>query len=333
MQKIITLTFANINKSMTSKANPTTTGLFTGYPPWAQLLITLGATMVGFQLLGGFLGIAIAYPFYPGAPDSYLQHLSQPAGDEGMRIPFLIAQGISQLVGFFLVPWLLVRFLYKGRLRQLAGSKTYGLPVLIAVLITFFFMGVNAPFIEWNKNVSFPEALAGLEKTLRALEDSLAGTSEFITRFGNTGELLLGLMVVAVIPGIGEELVFRGLVQNHVFRITKNIHLAIWAGALLFSLFHLQFFGLVPRMLLGVMFGYLYYFSGNIVYPMVAHFFNNGFTLVMMYLYQVKAVDFNIEDTETLPLSQVIISAAITGVLFLSFKRNSQRINANEQLG
>ena len=103
--------------------------------------------------------------------------------------------------------------------------------------------------------------------------------------------------------------------KNHVLRITKNIHVAIWVGAFLFSLFHLQFYGLVPRMLLGVMFGYLYYFSGNIIYPMIAHFVNNGFTLIMLYFYQQGIVDFNIENTDVLPWPQVIFSTGITSFL------------------
>ena len=191
-------------------------------------------------------------------------------------------------------------------------------------------MGVNAPFIEWNQNFVFPEALAGLEEKLKALEDTLAKTSEFITNFDNVGQLLLGLVVVAIIPGIGEEFVFRGLIQNHVYGISKNIHVAIWVSALLFSLFHMQFYGLVPRMLLGTLFGYLYYFSGNIIYPIIAHFFNNGFTLVMLYLFQQNIVEFNIDDTEVLPWSQVIFSVGITLVLFFVFQRIAKQNLADE---
>ena len=130
--------------------------------------------------------------------------------------------------------------------------------------------------------------------------------------------------MVAIIPGIGEEFVFRGLIQNHIFGISKNIHIAIWVSAFLFSLFHMQFYGIIPRMLLGVLFGYLYYFSGNIIYPMVAHFFNNGFTLVMLYLFQHNIVEYNIDDSEVLPWPQVIFFTALTLVLFYIFKRNAK---------
>ena len=315
---------------MTIKSNPTTHFLFNTHNPWVMLLITLGVTMVGFQFIGSFFGILFAFVFYPGSIEQFYQALLNPTIDENMRTPFLIMQGTAALTGFFLLPWLLLKNFYKGQLADLSSVKVNSQLVVITVLIALFFMGVNAPFIEWNQNFVFPEALAGLEEKLKALEDTLAKTSEFITNFDNVGQLLLGLVVVAIIPGIGEEFVFRGLIQNHVYGISKNIHVAIWVSALLFSLFHMQFYGLVPRMLLGALFGYLYYFSGNIIYPIIAHFFNNGFTLVMLYLFQQNIVEFNIDDTEVLPWSQVIFSVGITLVLFFVFQRIAKQNLADE---
>jgi CAAX protease family protein len=295
-----------------------------------MLLITLSVTMIGFQFIGAFLGLLVAFSFFPGNIDSYLQALQNPTLNESMRTPFLIMQGVGSLTGFILAPWILLKYYYQGHVNNFSAAKTKPLLLLITVFIAFFFMAVNAPFIEWNQNFIFPESLAGLEQKLKAIEHTLAETSSFITNFDNVGQLFLGIVVVAIIPGIGEEFVFRGLIQNHLFGISKNIHVAIWLGALLFSLFHLQFYGLVPRMLLGAMFGYLYYFSGNIIYPIVAHFFNNGFTLVMLYLFRQDMLKYNIEDTDVLPWSQVVFAAAITLVMFMSFKRNVKKDLANE---
>jgi CAAX protease family protein len=297
-----------------------------------MLLITLGVTMIGFQFIGAFLGLLIAFLFFPGDADTYFQALQHPTLNESMRTPFLIMQGVGSLTGFILAPWILLKYYYQGDIKNFSVAKAKPILVLITLFIALFFMGVNAPFIEWNQNFIFPEALAGLEEKLKVIEETLAETSSFITNFDSLGQLFLGLIVVAVIPGIGEEFVFRGLIQNHLFGISKNIHVAIWLGALLFSLFHLQFYGLVPRMLLGAMFGYLYYFSGNIIYPMVAHFFNNGFTLVMLYLFRQDMLEYNIEDTDVLPWSQVLFAAVITGVMFMSFKRNAKQDLGNEEL-
>lgn len=315
---------------MTIRPNPTTHNLFNTHNPWLMLLISLGVAMVGFQFIGSFFGILIAVVFYPGNMEQFYQALLNPTSDESMRTPFLIMQGVAALTGFIIMPWMLLKFYYQGRVANFSWSTTKSQLVVITVFIALFFMGVNAPFIEWNQNYVFPEALAGLEEKLQALEDTLAKTSEFITNFDNAGQLLLGLVVVAIIPGIGEEFVFRGLIQNHIYSISKNIHVAIWMSALLFSLFHMQFYGIVPRMLLGGMFGYLYYFSGNIIYPMIAHFFNNGFTLVMLYLFKQNIVEYNIEDTEALPWFQVIFSAGITLVLFFAFQKSAKQNLANE---
>ena len=315
---------------MTNRPNPTTRSLYSTHNPWLMLFISLAVVMVSFQFLGSFLGIVIAFPFYPGNMEMYLQGLLNPILDESMRTPFLIIQGVGAFTGFILMPWVLLKYYYQGQIQDFSSAKTSLPLVAITVFIALFFMGVNAPFIEWNQNFIFPEALSGLEEKLKALEDTLAETSAFITNFDSIGQLMLGLVVVAIIPGIGEEFVFRGLIQNHVYGISKNIHVAIWVGALLFSLFHLQFYGLVPRMLLGALFGYLYYFSGNIIYPMIAHFFTNGFTLVMLYLFKQNMVEYNIEDTEVLPWSQVGFSAVITLFLFILFKKMQSKNSANE---
>lgn len=310
---------------MTIRPNPTTNSLLNTHNPWLMLLITLGVAMIGFQFIGSFFGLLLAFPFYSGDLDMFIQALLNPTTDENMRTPFLIIQGTAAITGFIIMPWLLLKFYYKGQIADLSSSTTKVQLVVITVFIALFFMGVNAPFIEWNQNFVFPEVLAGLEEKLKALEETLAKTSEFITNFDNVGQLFLGLVVVAIIPGIGEEFVFRGLIQNHVYGISKNIHVAIWVSALLFSLFHMQFYGVVPRMLLGAMFGYIYYFSGNIIYPMIAHFFNNGFTLVMLYMFKQDMVEYNIEDTEVLPWFQVVFSAGITLLLFFAFQRTAKQ--------
>jgi len=309
---------------MTIKPNPTTRSLFNAYNPWLLLFVTLGVTMAGFQFIGSFLGILFAFPFYPGDIQMFFQALTDPTHDENMRVPFLVVQGVGSITGFIIMPWLLLKYFYKGHLSDVGSANAKPILIFIALFITLFFMGANAPFIKWNQDFTFPDALSGIEEKLKVMEEMLSETSNFITRFDNIGQLMLGIVVVAIIPGIGEEFVFRGLVQNHLYRISKNIHVAIWFGALLFSLFHLQFYGLVPRMLLGALFGYLYYFSGNIIYPMIAHFFNNGFTLIMLYLYQQNVVEYNIEDADVMPWPQVIFSAVLTLLLFILFKKNAQ---------
>ena len=172
-------------------SNPSTSKLYSAYNPWMLLLVTLGVTMVGFQFIGAFFGLSLSYFFYLGDMEMYFQAMRS-LEDEAMRTPFLIMQGVGSLTGFIILPWLLLKYFYKGHVADLGGKINNPLLVL-TIFITLFFMGFNAPFIEWNQNFSFPEAFAGLEEKLKALEDTLAKTSEFITHFDSWWQLALGV--------------------------------------------------------------------------------------------------------------------------------------------
>jgi membrane protease YdiL (CAAX protease family) len=93
-------------------------------------------------------------------------------------------------------------------------------------------------------------------------------------------------LLIAVLPAIGEELMFRGVIQRLLTVQFKNYHWGIWGSAFLFSAIHFQFYGFLPRMLLGALFGYMLVYTGSIVYPMIAHFVNNFASLLLAYLIQ-----------------------------------------------
>jgi hypothetical protein len=111
------------------------------------------------------------------------------------------------------------------------------------------------------------------------------------------------------------------LIQTELYRGTKNIHVAIWISSILFSAFHVQFFGFVPRLLLGALFGYLYYWSGNIFVPMLAHIINNSLTVIVIYLNQQGMVsDEMVADDSAAPWPAVIVCAIICTALLYYFK-------------
>ena len=93
--------------------------------------------------------------------------------------------------------------------------------------------------------------------------------------------------MVAMIPAIGEELLFRGVLQKQLIKGLGNAHVAIILTAVIFSAFHLQFLGFFSRALLGMLFGYLYYWSKNMWYPILTHFTNNGLALLLAIIYGV----------------------------------------------
>jgi hypothetical protein len=115
------------------------------------------------------------------------------------------------------------------------------------------------------------------------------------------------------------------MLQPLLQRATHNAHTAIWISAFLFSALHMQFFGFVPRMLLGALFGYLYSWSGNLIVPMFAHFINNGFSVILLYLHQLGKVNIDLESTEAAPWPVVISGTILTFGLLVYLKRHFQR--------
>lgn len=144
---------------------------------------------------------------------------------------------------------------------------------------------------------------------------------------------MVGFVVIAIIPGIGEELLFRGVLQNSLHRVTKNKHIAIWVAAFLFSAIHIQFYGLVPRMMLGAVFGYLYVWSGNLWYPMIAHATNNGLAVIIAYASQSSESEFDIDEAESVPLVLKMIGAIVFLVMIYGFKKKvTNKIPSFEKL-
>lgn len=287
---------------------------------FASLLI-----LVGFVMLGLFIGQLIGFMISLLLFNFDMQYVSDimvnPASHPDAKLPLLIMQAGGTFFGFILAPLLHLRLIDQRRSATWFHSKYLDITLLgIVFLIMMAFMVANAIVIDWNMNIDFGKFSTNFEEWARAKEEQLNELTKYLTRFDNIGALLAGLIVIAVLPAIGEEIVFRGVLQRKLYHIVSNHHVAIWIAAILFSAIHLQFYGFFPRMLLGALFGYIYYWSANLWYPIFAHFVNNGFTLIMLYLYQQKTTDINLEATDAVPWSTALIAFIIGAALLLYFK-------------
>ncbi len=285
-------------------------------------LIAILLLSIGFFLtIGPILGIVIALPFFDFNFNRVLSILSNPTAYAEAKVPIYIIQGISQVVSFIIVPWLYLQYVERKRLSIFFKELSLGtIPVALVFTMVIAFMGVNSIIMEWNMGWQLPE-LGGFERIAKKFEETAKIQTEFLTTFDSNGQFFLALIVIAVIPGISEELLFRGFIQNLLNSVTGNAHAAIWIGGFVFSLFHMQFYGLVPRMLLGVLFGYLYYWSGSLSLAMLAHFVNNAFTVIMMYMFQKGVISIDIQTEESASTIYALVSLAIFGALVYGFKQ------------
>ena len=291
--------------------------------PYINILLVLATVFAGFVVVGPMIGIMLAMPFYNGTLLDFIQTLGDPVGHPEIKLPFFIVQGASTLIGLIVAPALLL-LAKKKTIRLLSTVPKVSLTLYLLVpIITIAFMLVNSPFIEWNAGIRFPEFLSSFEEWAKTREEFAMKVTTFLTTFDTSGELIIGLLVIAVLPAIGEEFVFRGLIQPQLHKNTGNIHAAIWISAILFSAMHMQFFGFVPRMLLGALFGYLYHWSGNLWLAILAHFVNNGFSVLMLYSHQQGVSKLDMNSTESAPWGAVLGAAIVSFILLYIFKKQS----------
>lgn len=299
---------------------------------WGSLLV-----LVGFMLIGMAVGNVLAVmvlAIYLGADTESVTALLTQLFAQPEKIPngwnaLMIMQGTVHFFSY-LLPTLIYWFYIERRtIGDLSTDRKPAWHIwALAFVLVLVFIPVNSKFIEWNQAMDLPDALSGLEKWMRDKEDQLSVMTEFLTSYTSFGQLLIALFVVTVLPALGEEILFRGVIQSKLYLELRNIHVAIWLSAAIFSAIHFQFYGFLPRMMLGALFGYLYYWSGNLWVAILAHFVNNGFVLVMMYLHNVGLIKINIEEAKSMPLmlilASLVVSAGILGVI----RKNGQGAGA-----
>ncbi len=275
-------------------------------PVLISLLGIFALFILGFVVIGPAVGIAVASLFYEG---DLLEAMTNPLQHPDIRNGILISQGIASTVGLALLPWFYLRFIEKKPIRPFFKPEPGVFKVFVLLAFSVMLLAVViSPLVEWNASLDIPGSFGDWA---RETETMAEGIIKMITTDLSPMMFLVSLVVIALIPGIGEELVFRGLIQNEMYRANKNPHVAIWLTAIIFSAIHLQFLGFVPRVLLGAFLGYVYYWSGNLLVPMLAHFLNNGLQLLGLYLYQHGVLSYNVEETKSAPWLAVIVAAPL----------------------
>lgn len=202
-------------------------------------------------------------------------------------------------------------------------------PIDIRFLILSVILIVAAqPLISllgyYNNQLSLPPSLAGLEQKIRMLEDSAAQIMERLLLTDSVSVLIINLIVVAVIAGLTEEFFFRGTLQQIFEKICSNKHLAIWITAIIFSAVHFQFYGFLPRMLLGALLGYLFVWSGNLWISVIVHTLNNAMAVLLFHYYYKTPTYHNIEtigvgDTWWTSLISLVIVSLICYLLIKDY--------------
>ena len=257
-----------------------------------------------------------------------------------------------QTVGTFLLPPFICAWLWSAKplewlgLRQqsaVSNQHSVWIFALAILLMVVALPGINL-LADWNSRVELPAFMAGIEQWMRAQEDAaMVLTARFLSGSG-IGVLLVNVGLIAFLPAMSEELTFRGVIQGLIrgqkseVRSQKSdvrCHIAVWVTAILFSAIHLQFYGFVPRMLLGALFGYALVWTGSLWVPIVMHFTNNVITVVAYWIISNRGIDpqavemFGVGETAWVGWLSLALTAA--GV-YLFWRLSRQMSNASSRI-
>lgn len=188
--------------------------------------------------------------------------------------------------------------------------------------------------VFWNEHMSFPDSMAGLEATWRKWEEAGAKTTNEILSVSSIGAMIVNVLIVGLFTGFAEEMFFRAGFQKLMIQSGLHPGIAIWLAALIFSAVHMQFFGFVPRLLLGAMFGYVYYRTGSIWASALLHGINNSIVVVSTWLAALGIISENVDDIfiNASGFPWIFVASSAITIIFLIytakpvslfFKRNS----------
>jgi membrane protease YdiL (CAAX protease family) len=299
-------------------------GLFKNSSPFVKILFSLFCLVLGYTIFA-LLGIILSIIFFGTSFESIANSLNHPDASNVQVLKFLQA---CFSIGMFIFPPILIAWFLHGKIGvYLKLNKKIQLnALLLAILLVLFSMPLINFLIYINQNISFPESLKGFEVILKKMESEAQKTTEVFLAASSIKNYLVNLLIIALIPALGEEFLFRGTFQRLFHEWFRNIHFAIFLSAFIFSSIHFQFYGFFPRLVLGILFGYLFYWSGNLWLPVIAHFFNNAFAVTLIYMKSDLARKAENFGTGSEMVPSVIISALLLSIILYQLYKMQKKI-------
>ena len=229
----------------------------------------------------------------------------------------------AQTIATFLLPPILCAYIWSDDHKPFIwlrlDTRPDGFLCLIAIGIMLCAIPAINLLADLNNRIIFPACMAGLEQQLRAMEEAASVLTERFLQADNLGGLLINIGLMALLPALSEELSFRGTLQQ----VLGRNHVAVWLTAIIFSAIHMQFFGFIPRMLMGAMFGYIFLWSGSLWIPILMHFTNNSLAVIAYYTFGQNSSADTIGTGTTWWLG--VLSLILTSLGLLIFYRRTHK--------
>jgi membrane protease YdiL (CAAX protease family) len=290
----------------------------------AKLLVLIGIFIISSQIIFPMLGIAIASRLYNIPWVDALQVLLEPQKIENGMNAYSLIQGISNLGGFLGTAFV---FLLAYRHKPIQYLKLNQSPNFILLISSVLIIASNFSISSFlgGINYSIPlDSLGELGAMIQRTEAKIKEMTELILEINTPLDFIFKIVIVALIPAVAEEVFFRGLLQKFIWDWTGKPYRAILISALIFAVLHFRFTHLLPIFYMGLLFGYVYFKTGNLYYTILLHFINNA-TVVVVYYFIPSALDSPaLQDSYIPGLEYMIPSLLVFGLgLYLLHKKTN----------
>ncbi|MDX9907827.1 MAG: CPBP family intramembrane glutamic endopeptidase [Mariniphaga sp.] len=278
--------------------------------------------------IGALLSIGVTFLLATGIWGSDALNDLSAGNTDGQLNLLRIAQIISQ-TGIFILPVLLFAWLTDSKpLRSLGFTKPLPRQFIIALLVIPVAGPMINELVQWNEALRLPQALHGVEEWMKTSEENATRLTEGFLKAPGWNTLWINVLMIGLLPAIGEELLFRSILIGFLRKHFRSIHWPVVISSLIFSAIHLQFYGFIPRFVLGMILGYLFVWSGSVWLPMLAHFVNNVSTVIISFLYYNHYISTSAETIGESPdWPWVMLSVLLTlGLLMAVRKRGNGRL-------
>ncbi len=299
-----------------------------GYNGWGQLgmlLVFLGAGFIlaAIVQLVVFLGIMPEGTGMAQMPEQMIALTKNPANMRALQL----SQVLGTFFLFFLPAYLYSRLVH-GKNTFWLGFNKYFTPgqVFLGALAIFLANIVAAPLADISKEIV--SHLPALKATAERLEKAYTEQLMAMSNLQSWGDYIIAILIIAFFPAVFEEVFFRGVLQDILVRWWKVPILGIIAASLIFSLIHMSVYLFIPRFVLGLVLGLLYYYSKNIWVNIFAHFINNAFAVSQLFYLNRhnKLIDPSQVDPSFPWWAGVLAAAAIVAVFYYFKQISSQQV-------
>ena len=278
--------------------------------------------LIAFAVAGIIIGSLISMPIWMVMTGKNLIAMKDELGNPAYSNAFKVMQAVSTFFGFFLPTILTANLLSRKPLKLIGFTKKInGRQVLLVLGIMFAGLYTAASFGYLNQHIPLPSSWG---KYFQKLENNYNQQVNAIMQLKTFGDYLVGIIIMAFLPALCEETLFRGGLQNFLTRSIKNPWLAILIVSILFSLVHLSFYGFLVRLFLGVVLGLIYYYTGSVWLCIIGHFANNAFAVSQYYFSNVRPMkEMTTENTPLVMFFVGLIALPILIILLALLKKAS----------